>query len=55
MIVFVGMLVVGLVLTAAGMVSEIRTLQGSGMLLAFVGLVGAMALGIRWLWYRGVG
>ena len=55
MIAFVGMLVVGLALTAAGTVSENRTLQGAGMLLAFVGLISAVGLAIRWLWYRGVG
>ena len=39
MIVFVGMLVVGLALAAARMASENRTLQGSGTLLAMVGFV----------------
>jgi hypothetical protein len=55
MIIFAGMLVVGLALTAAGMASENRTLQGSGMLLAIFGFVLTVYLIIRWLWYRGVG
>jgi uncharacterized membrane protein len=55
MIVSVGMLVIGLVVKAAGMVSDSRTMQGVGVLLAFCGLVMTVWLVIRWLWYRGVG
>jgi len=55
MIVSVGVIVIGLALKDAGMLSDDRTLQGVGVLLALCGLGFAVAIAIRWLWYRGVG
>ncbi|HVC76993.1 MAG TPA: hypothetical protein VND96_10840 [Candidatus Micrarchaeaceae archaeon] len=55
MIAFVGLLVFGLALFVAGVVSDSRPLRGAGVLFALCGSFFAVALAVRWLIYRGIG
>lgn len=52
---FVALVVFGLALVVGGVLLDSRTLQGVGWIFAFCGGVGAAALALRWLFYRGVG
>jgi hypothetical protein len=55
MFAFLALVALGFVLLGAGIVANDQTLRGTGIISAFCGFVGALALVIRWLTFRGVG
>jgi len=52
---FLSVLALGIVLYLTGLITSETTLKGVGFLFSFVGVVGGVAILLRWLIYREIG